>query len=39
MPKVEIGFEHCNVVADVQVGSRSLPSLWNYTLDNLEVRT
>jgi ABC-type multidrug transport system ATPase subunit len=36
MPKIEVRFEHLNVDADVYVGSRSLPSIPNFTLNMLE---
>lgn len=37
VPNVEVRFEDLNVVADVQTGSRALPTLINYTRDVLEV--
>lgn len=37
MPKVEVRYENLNVTASVQVGSRSLPTLINYTRDIVEV--
>lgn len=37
MPKVEVRFENLNIKADVQVGSRALPTLVNYTHDMAEV--
>lgn len=36
MPKIEVRFEHLNVDADVYVGSRSLPTIPNFTLNMLE---
>lgn len=35
--KVEVRYENLNVVADVQTGSRALPTLINYTRDGIEV--
>ena len=37
IPKVEIRFHNLKVVADVQVGSRTLPTLINYSYDVIEV--
>lgn len=37
MPKVEVRFENLNISADVQIGSRALPTLVNYTRDMAEV--
>lgn len=37
MPNVEVRFENLNVMADVQTGSRALPTLINYTRDVIEV--
>nr|XP_011460946.1 PREDICTED: ABC transporter G family member 31 [Fragaria vesca subsp. vesca] len=34
--KVEVRYENLNVVADVQTGSRALPTLINYTRDGIE---
>ncbi|CAM8984948.1 unnamed protein product [Rhodiola kirilowii] len=36
IPKVEVRFQNLNVTADVQVGSRALPTLVNYTRDMAE---
>ncbi|XP_023513303.1 ABC transporter G family member 31-like [Cucurbita pepo subsp. pepo] len=36
IPRVEIRFQNLKVGADVQVGSRSLPTLINYTYDVIE---
>ncbi|XP_031399616.1 ABC transporter G family member 31 [Punica granatum] len=36
VPKVEIRFQNLNIVANVQTGSRALPTLWNYTRDQFE---
>ncbi|PKI49876.1 hypothetical protein CRG98_029714 [Punica granatum] len=33
---VEIRFQNLNIVANVQTGSRALPTLWNYTRDQFE---
>eukprot|EP00253_Pinus_taeda_P015718 PITA_15718 len=37
MPKIEVRFEHLTVYADVYVGSKSLPSIPNFTMNMLEV--
>lgn len=37
MPKVEVRFQNLKVVADVQTGSRALPTLVNATRDVFEV--
>lgn len=37
VPTVEIRFQNLKVAADVQVGSRSLPTLLNFTYDVFEV--
>ncbi|EPS74137.1 hypothetical protein M569_00618, partial [Genlisea aurea] len=37
IPKVEVRFENLEVTADVQVGSRALPTLVNYTRDMVEL--
>ncbi|KAM5583255.1 ABC transporter G family member 31-like [Rosa sericea] len=34
--KVEVRYENLNIVADVQTGSRALPTLINYTRDGIE---
>lgn len=39
LPKIEVRYENLSVEADVYVGSRALPSLWNTTLNILEVLT
>eukprot|EP00253_Pinus_taeda_P004241 PITA_04241 len=36
MPKIEVRFEHLSVDADVYVGSRSLPTIPNFSLNMLE---
>ncbi|KAL3530879.1 hypothetical protein ACH5RR_010201 [Cinchona calisaya] len=36
VPKVEVRYENLNITANVQVGSRALPSLVNYTRDIFE---
>ncbi|MCO5610340.1 hypothetical protein L7F22_064576 [Adiantum nelumboides] len=36
LPKIEVRFKHLNVEADVQVGSRVLPTLVNFTFNLLE---
>ena len=37
MPKIELRFEHLSVDADVYVGSRSLLTIPNFSLNMLEV--
>ncbi|KAL5740116.1 hypothetical protein ACOSQ2_029296 [Xanthoceras sorbifolium] len=37
LPKVEVRFQNLKVVANVQIGSRALPTLINATRDTLEV--
>lgn len=37
MPTVEVRYENLNVKANIQVGSRALPTLLNYTRDAFEV--
>lgn len=37
VPKIEVRYRNLNVGADVQIGSRALPTLINYTRDALEV--
>ncbi|MCI14987.1 ABC transporter G family member 31-like [Trifolium medium] len=37
VPKIEVRYTNLNVSADVLVGSRALPTLFNYTRDALEV--
>ena len=39
MPKVEVRFEDLHISADVQTGSRALPTLVNFTLNLTEVGT
>ncbi|WOL15670.1 hypothetical protein Cni_G24451 [Canna indica] len=36
LPKIEVRYENLSVKADVHVGSRALPTLWNSTLNILE---
>ncbi|WOL03475.1 pleiotropic drug resistance protein 2-like [Canna indica] len=36
LPKVEVRYEKLSVEADIYVGSRALPTLWNSTLNILE---
>ncbi|KAA8543738.1 hypothetical protein F0562_022085 [Nyssa sinensis] len=36
VPTVEVRFENLNITANVQVGSRALPTLINYTRDSIE---
>lgn len=37
LPKIEVRYRNLNVGADVQIGSRALPTLINYSRDALEV--
>lgn len=37
IPKIEIRFEHLSIEGDAYVGSRALPTLWNSTINSLEV--
>uniref|UniRef100_A0A5B7C9H5 Putative ABC transporter n=1 Tax=Davidia involucrata TaxID=16924 RepID=A0A5B7C9H5_DAVIN len=37
IPKIEVRFEHLSVEGDVYVGSRALPTLFNATLNTIEV--
>lgn len=37
VPKVEVRFKDLNISADVQTGSRALPTLVNFTRDMIEV--
>lgn len=37
IPKVEVRFENLHVTANVQIGSRALPTLVNYSRDMIEV--
>lgn len=37
MPKVEVRYENLKIVADVQTGSRALPTLINASRDVIEV--
>lgn len=39
IPKIEVRFENLQISANVQIGSRALPTLVNYTRDALEVRS
>ncbi|XP_059665975.1 pleiotropic drug resistance protein 2-like [Cornus florida] len=36
IPTIEVRYEHLSVEGDAHVGSRALPTLWNYTLNTLE---
>eukprot|EP00250_Pteridium_aquilinum_P014948 c22298_g1_i1 orf=828-5267(+) len=36
LPRIEIRFENLNIEADAYVGSRALPTLWNFTLNIIE---
>lgn len=36
LPTIEVRFEHLNVDAQVHVGSRALPSVWNFTINIAE---
>lgn len=38
MPKVDVRFQNLKVVANVQTGSRALPTLINVTRDVIEVK-
>ena len=37
MPSIEVKFEHLTVEADINTGSRALPSFINFYLDVAEV--
>jgi len=37
VPKIEVRYTNLTVSADVLIGSRALPTLFNYTRDALEV--
>lgn len=37
MPSVEVKFRDLTIGADVQIGTRALPTLINYTRDSIEV--
>lgn len=37
IPTIEVRFEHLNVEADVYVGRRALPTMFNFSLNILEV--
>jgi len=37
VPKIEVRYKNLSVTADVQIGSRALPTLINYTRDVFEV--
>lgn len=39
VPSVEVRYQNLNIVADVQTGSRALPTLINYTRNALEVQS
>ncbi|KAG6487497.1 pleiotropic drug resistance protein 2-like [Zingiber officinale] len=36
LPKIEVRYENISVEADVYIGSRALPTLWNFTINILE---
>lgn len=36
LPRIEIRFENLSIEADAYVGSRALPTLWNFTLNLIE---
>lgn len=38
IPKIEVRFENLQISANVQLGSRALPTLVNYCRDTVEVR-
>lgn len=37
IPTIEVRFEHLNVEAEAHVGSRALPTIFNFTINMLEV--
>lgn len=37
LPEIEIRYEHLSVEGEVHVGSRALPSLFNATMNTIEV--
>lgn len=37
MPTIEVRFEHVNVEAEAYVGSRALPTIFNFSANMLEV--
>jgi hypothetical protein len=37
VPKIEVRYEHLSVEGDVYVGSRALPTLFNVTLNTIDV--
>lgn len=37
VPKIEVRFEHLSVEGDAYVGTRALPTLYNSTLNAIEV--
>ncbi|PHT48984.1 Pleiotropic drug resistance protein 1 [Capsicum baccatum] len=37
IPKIEVRFEHLSIEGDAYVGSRALPTLWNATINFVEV--
>nr|XP_029118586.1 ABC transporter G family member 36-like isoform X11 [Elaeis guineensis] len=38
LPTIEVRYEHLNIQAEIHVGSRGLPTIWNSTINVLEVR-
>lgn len=37
VPNIEVRYKNLSIEANVQIGSRALPTLFNYTRDSLEV--
>ena len=37
LPQIEVHFENLNVEVDAYIGSRALPTLFNYTVNMAEV--
>lgn len=37
VPTIEVRFEHLNVEAEAHVGSRALPTIFNFSINLLEV--
>lgn len=37
LPTIEVRFEHLNVDAETYVGSRALPTIFNFSINILEV--
>lgn len=37
MPTIEVRFEHLNVEAEAYVGGRALPTMFNFSINMLEV--